>query len=177
VHQENKNRISSQVYHLGNSTAELDTLWDMLQGEVTDEAEQLERFVAQSTDETLEALGAWLAELDGQVELIKVQAERLAAAKDTAKARQAWAKDRIRDVLNARGERKRVAGTFTFSLRKGAQRAVMFGEFDPDAVAPEFVRRSESVSPDKKAILAALKNGDAVAGFELERSADSVGVK
>ena len=175
--------IRRQIWRLYDTTEALDDLYDDTAGEVTDETEALEAFLEDSSDETLEALGAFVREVEARIAAVKLEASRLAAVKARQEKRKAWAVDLVRTMLVARGlvAGKRggnalEAGTFRLSLNVSPPR--LEGEGDPALLDDRFVREiPASRDVDKKAIAAALKSGEDVEGFELVRGADRVGIK
>lgn len=167
--------ISKLVYDQETATHTLAMMYDEQEGEETDATERLQRFIRHSSDDTFEAIAAWLVELDGTIALAKVQAERLREVAARAKSQQAWAKDRVRELLAARGVRSHAVGTWRFGLRRGAQRAELLGGAE-DITMPHRFQRTK-VEHDKHEILTALKAGDFVPGYELVRGPDGVVVK
>lgn len=71
------------------------------------------------------------------------------------------------DFMQATGQRKVAAGTFTITMRENKSVRVV----DQDAIPASFITEKPAVyQPDKKAILAALKAGESVPGCEIETS-------
>lgn len=135
----------------------------------------LATFVAESSDTTLESLCWYLREQGGMAEACTAETKRIAEVKARAETRARWAKEQIGAILSRRGERRAEVGTFTIGTRTGSQSVVAVEEIFPGMLPERFQRMKVEI--DKSAIGKALKAGEAVEGFKLQRGPDSLVIK
>lgn len=174
-----KTEISRLVYLQQTTQDDLAHLFERLQGEETDQTAALESMLSETSEDIFELLGAWLVELDGRIALAKVQTDRLADVVAVAEGRKEWAESRVRDLMKASGEKCHTAGTFTFRLRLGVRKAVYRPGPEPAELPERFVRTvvETRTAHDKAEILRALKAGEAVPDYVIERGLEGVSVK
>lgn len=121
--------------------------------EVVDEA--LERMAV--IDAHQEAIDAALARMKGRKERLDAQAERI--------------KGSLMMALDTVGMKKLERPTATLSLARSPDKAIVTSEAD---LPSSFLVEKTTVSPDRKAILAALKEGAAIPGAELSNGGVSL---
>jgi hypothetical protein len=170
--------IRRDVYELFRLADIVDRLYDATHGEETEDTAALDEFLAQDSARVLEALAEYVLDCQSKQEATRAEIARLNDRAATLAKREGWAREQIGDVLHRLGVRKAEAGTKTVSLRAGAQRVVDDGSADP-SLLPEALTRTipERIEPDKRAIAVALKNGEQVFGYRLERGAETVSVR
>ena len=114
-------------------------------------------------DEKLEAIGLYIKNLSAEADAIKAEADAL----KTRAVRKANRADRLREYLRDamiyEGMQKFETARVAYSLRK-VQKVNILRE---DALPERFRREKITVEPDKVAIKAAIKAGEAVEGAEL----------
>lgn len=121
--------------------------------EVVDEA--LERMAV--IDAHQEAIDAAVARMKGRKERLDAQAERI--------------KGSLLMALDTVGMKKLERPLATLSLAKSPDKAIVTNEAD---LPSSFLVEKTTVTPDKKAILAALKEGVAIPGAELSNGGVSL---
>ena len=151
------------LYDIDNRLREFEPELDEATGELLNAAEldalQMER------DAKIEGVALWVKELDAEAAAIKAERDALAERQR--------AKERKRDSLKRYLDYALQGQKFETSKCKVSYRkttSVSIGElFEPwaKANAPELLRITEKVEPDKAAIKEALKNGMEIVGAEL----------
>lgn len=112
--------------------------------------------------------------MDANIEAIDNEIKRLNDLKKSIKNREDSLRDYLRENMAAAGISNIKCPLFSITLAKGREVAVIHDESElPD----EYMSVKTTITPDKKAILAALKAGTDVPGAALERSAESLRVK
>ncbi len=139
---------------------------DEVTGEITDE-ELLNSFYERldalnmERDAKLEGVALYIKELGAEVEAIKAEAQRLTERR-RKKEQQA---DRLKVWLgNALDGKKFETAKTCVSFRKTTSVNVL----DLDALPAEYVAVKTELTPDKRKLKEALKNGVEIAGAELE---------
>jgi hypothetical protein len=112
--------------------------------------------------------------LNGDVDSIKNEIERLQDRKKAIENRDKSLKEYLRENMEAAGINKISCPLFTITLAAGRSIAIIENEAElPD----EMVEVKTEIVPDKAKILAALKSGQAVAGASLGTSKSSIRIK
>ena len=145
-------------------------------GELTEATALVERWIATTTDDNVEALCWYLREAEGVVQACKDEQARLGAVKQRAADQVEWSKDRLREIMRRRDTKRIDVGTFRVSIRKGSQSAIPTEDVVP-ALLPEKYQRHKPVEVNKAAIAKDLKAEIPVEGWRLQRGPDSVSVK
>lgn len=145
-------------------------------GELTEAMAVIEKWIATTTDDSVEALCWYLREAEAMVQACKDEEARLRAVKQRGADQVAWVKDRLREIMRRRDTRRIDAGTFRVGLRKGSESAVPTEDIVP-SLLPEKYQRHKPVEINKAAIAKDLKAGTPVEGWTLQRGPDSVTVK
>jgi hypothetical protein len=178
---EQQQTIGREVFRLHQLSAEAELTYELSAGESTAEAELLEKWLAESSEDTLHALLAFRAELVGREAAIEQEQERLAEVKRRNAAKQEWAKARLLDVMKHLDAKSKDVGTFSITVVPGQERAEQQGEVDVETLElldAAFVKTTEPErKPVKAAILRALKAGREVPGYVLVRGSESVRIK
>lgn len=115
-----------------------------------------------------------IANSDGDLAALDAEINRLTARKKHIVSAQDRLRDYLRFNMEATGITKITSPLFTITLAKGRAVAVVDNE---SAIPDEFVRVKTTVSPDKAAILAALKEGVEVPGAHIATSQTSIRIK
>lgn len=97
--------------------------------------------------------------------------ENLAARRDRYKRRCEDMRGTAFAIMDALGERKVELPHVTATIRAGLARVIIT---DTDALPDEFVRVVTTRTPDKAAILAALKQGEVIEGAEISNGLPSI---
>jgi len=136
------------------------------------------------TDEQRAAMDAYLNELAGQeadkvdafgqflrletarVKAMREESQRLASRARAAETRLSWLKNRYLDTMQAYGLRKVRGDAYTLSVRETDTVDVT----DLSALPELFLRRKETVEPDKAVLRESLKAGADVPGARLVKT-------
>lgn len=145
-------------------TEHAQTLRDMLDAEEIDE---------QTFNDTLEAIGAddkvnsycqIIRELDGDNAAIKAEIERLKKRIEHNTSSINRMKQALDGFMTASGKKKEKTAFFSVSYRK-SQSVDILNEAD---IPQEYIKVKTETAPDKVAIKAALKAGEAIPGCQLK---------
>lgn len=145
-------------------TEQAQTLRDMLDAEEIDE---------QTFNDTLEAIGAEdkvnsycqiIRELDGDNAAIKAEIERLKKRIEHNTSSIGRMKQALDGFMTASGKKKEKTPFFSVSYRK-SQSVDILNEAD---IPQEYIKVKTETAPDKVAIKAALKAGEAIPGCQLK---------
>ncbi len=171
--------LRREVFRLHLAADELEQRFHETGGEVTDETAAMERFVAESGEQTIAALCGFLAAVDDAVDAGVKELARLKARSDALDKRKAWGKLAIQQIMAKLGTRKLEVGTYAVSLVAGHDIALCDVDFHDVAELPlEFVREVPARrEPDKRVILEALKAGRNIRGWILSKTAVGVRIK
>ena len=127
----------------------------------------------EAVNDTLESLGVEgkiedychvIGQFNADVVMLDNEIERLKAKKDAAKKGIDRMKAALSEYMQATNTEKTKAGTFALSFRK-SESVVIKNEA---AIPAEFIKTKTTTAPDKTAIKAAIKNGQEVAGAEMQ---------
>ena len=147
-----------------------------INGSILQLAEMLESGEIDETvyNDTIESLGAEIAVEDvvkairnkqAEAEAIKAEADKLTDKRRRAEAAAEGLKNILLTYLTATQQKKVSAGVFAIS--RGASKSV---EILNEAAIPEAYLIAQPPKVDKKAILAKLKEGEAIEGAQLKES-------
>ena len=146
-------------------TAEAKRLYELMEAEEIDEQTYRDTLEAMGAEEKLLAYVHVQKQLEAEYAAFAAEADRIEKRMDTLQNRIQRLKEAEAEFLQATGQKKAKAGTFEISLREYKRVAVD----DATAIPAEFMRtKPAEVQPDKKAIMAALKDGQTVAGVHIE---------
>jgi len=115
----------------------------------------------------IDAFGQFLRVQSATADACKKEAQRLAGRSRTAEARISWLKTKYLDIMQRNGLRKIQGNVYTLSVRESDTVTV---PTDVNALPETYLRRKESVEPDKTVIREALKAGQVIPGCELRKS-------
>lgn len=111
--------------------------------------------------------------LEGNTLIIDVELERLAARKKSNKSKQEYLKKYMLHEMEKLGKKSVDTGLFKVTSAKGRDKVVIDNEVE---LPSEYVTVKVSESPNKKELLAALKEGE-VKGCHLEKSPNNLRIK
>ena len=120
------------------------------------------------------SLMAVVSNMGSDVTAIDSEIERLTARKKGIQNRQESMKNYLKINMEASGISKIKCPLFTITLAKGRDIVRIDNE---DDIPTDFLNIKTSITPIKKDILAALKNGDEVEGASLVKSESSIRIK
>lgn len=143
-------------------TTQANNLYELLQAEEIDEQTFLDTLEAMGTDEKVEGYCQVIKELQADVDKFKVESDRLAARTKTAKNGIERMKSSLLDFLNATGQNKVKAGTFTVAIGTSEQTHII-----DETVIPATFKTPQPDKIDKTAIKKAIKEGGVVPGAEI----------
>lgn len=143
-------------------TAQAQTLYELLQNEEIDEQTFNDTLEAIGTEEKVEGYCHVIKELQSDFEKYKVEADRLSARMKTAKNGIDRMKESLLTFLNASGQDKVKAGTFTVSIGTSKQTNIL----DATLIPTEY-KTPQPDKIDKTAIKKAIESGVEVAGAEI----------
>ena len=129
----------------------------------------------EAVEDTLEGMGVEgkvedychvIYQLNADADMYDKEIKRLQAKKKVAVNGVDRMKGTLETYMQARQTKKIAAGTFTLSFRKSEAVVVT----NQDALPEEYIKTEVKKFPDKTAIKAAIKSGQAVAGAELQEN-------
>ena len=125
--------------------------------------------------DTLEGLGVEgkvedycqvIYQLSADADMYDKEIKRLQAKKKSAESNIDRMKVALSEYMKAANQKKLSAGTFTLSFRKSESVVIK----DENALPEAYIKTEIKKSPDKTAIKNAIKNGQTVAGAELQEN-------
>lgn len=108
------------------------------------------------------------------VEVLKNEIERLVARKKVIENKQASMKDYLRINMESSGIKKIQCPIFTITLKAGRD---VVSIDDSEKIPADYLNIKTTMVPMKREILAALKEGDSVAGASIVKSSSSILIK
>ena len=115
-----------------------------------------------------------VSNMDNDVSAIKTEIERLTNRKKAIENRQKSMKDYLKTNMEASGISKIKCPLFTITLAKGRDIVQID---DLDKIPTDYIDIKTSMTPIKKEILAALKEGEKIGGVSLVKSGNSIRIK
>lgn len=164
----------SKLYELTENYRELQALADGADEDLAVAVRDTLEAVAGEFHEKGQAVAMVSLNMDGDIEAIDSQIERLQERKRMITNRQNSLKEYLRQNMEATGITKITHPLFTITCAKGREIAVID---DDKALDDDYVRVKTSVEPDKPAILKALKDGVEVKGAHIELGKSSIRIK
>lgn len=143
-------------------TIQASELYELLQGEIIDEQVFKDTLEAIGTEEKVEGYCQVIKELQGDLDKFKAESDRLAARMTTIKNNVERMKNSLLAFLQASGQDKVKAGTFTVSIGTSKQTNIL----DENLIPTEF-KTPQPDKIDKMAIKRAIESGLDVAGAEV----------
>ena len=159
-----------KLYEITNNYQHLQALDGLEAHEIADTLEALEgdfQIKAQS-------IVAVRAGMDADIKAIDAEITRLQDRKKSLQAKDASVRDYLKHNMQSSGITNIKCPLFSITLAKGRDVVVIDSE---PSLPDKYVTVKTSVSPDKKAILSALKSGEVVPGAHLEKSSESLRIK
>ena len=142
-------------------------LYELLEAGEIDEQTVLDTMENIGASEKLESYVKIQRQLEAECAAFDAEIKRMTDRKRIIERHIDRLKSAQVDFMQATGQRKAAAGTFTITMRENKSVRVV----DQDAIPASFITEKPAVyQPDKKAILAALKAGESVPGCEIETS-------
>jgi hypothetical protein len=143
-------------------TTQASELYELLQNEEIDEQTFIDTLEAIGTEDKIEGYCQVLQELQADFDKFKAESDRLAARMKTAKNGIDRMKNSLLSFLNASGQSKVKAGTFTVSIGKSKQTKIL----DENLIPMEY-KIPQPYKIDKTSIKAAIESGTIVQGAEI----------
>ena len=141
------------------------SLYELLENGEIDEQVVLDTMEAIGASEKLESYCYVQKTLEAEIAAFKAEIERLTARKASLEKQVERMKAAQVDFMLATGQKSAAAGTFKLSIRENKSVDVI----DESVIPPEFMTVvPETRKPDKKAMLAALKNGEQICGAAIK---------
>lgn len=149
--------------------------------EMTETARQLYALLSageideQTVTDTMEAIGAEeklesyvyvQKTLEAELAAFKAEKERICSRIDTLTKQIDRMKAAQIAFMQATNQRRAKAGTFSLSLRENKSVCIT----DEAAIPEQFIKVRTALQPDKKALMDALKSGEAITGAHIESS-------
>lgn len=137
-------------------------------GEVTATTEWFEKMLTEDAHALVDRICAYQLELDARDVVIDTEVERLRAVKERTGARRERSRAMLGQILDRLGVKKIETETHLVARTSGTKKAVPDTDLPSlDFAEERFVRSKWVQDWDKKAILAALKDGETVSGWHL----------
>ena len=165
---EQREELRSSVHKLYELTDAIEEIYESTSGEVDWRSESLQRWIEESSADTVEALCQFIAQMGAEHDAAQKEIERIDAFVARVSNKSKWAHRLLLDVLRKLGVRKVEVGTWYVGTRKGAAAVKQLDgvEIDLGLLDPSLVRDVPArQEPDKKAIREALLRGEEVPGF------------
>lgn len=143
-------------------TTQANSLYELLQNEEIDEQTFADTLEAMGADKKVEGYCQVIKELQSDLDKFKNETDRLAARMKTAKNGIERMKLSLLDFLNASGQSKVKAGTFTVAIGTSEQTSIL-----DESVIPTVFKIPQPDKIDKTAIKKAIKEGATVPGAEI----------
>lgn len=140
-------------------------LYELLESGEIDEQTVLDTMESIGASEKLESYVYIQKQLEAEAAAFKAEIERMTERKRTIERQIERMKAAQVDFMQATGQRKATAGTFTLSLRESKSVKVL-----DEAAIPETWWKPQPAKLDKAGIKDALKAGESVPGCEIETS-------
>lgn len=175
---EAQQEIRRSLFELYELAQTVEHLYEEASGEVDWRTEQWQTWLDQSSGQTVDALCSFRAEAIGVAEAAKSEIKRLQQVIERQANREAWAEDRLLDVLRKLGVSRLEHGTWHVHTRKGSARVEQDGDVDLAFLDPSLVREVPArLEPDRSKIAARLKKGEEIPPFRLAYGPETVVIK
>lgn len=153
--------------HLYEMSAAAKQLYELLDAGEIDEQTVLDTMESIGASEKLESYVYVQRQLEAEINAFKAEIDRMTERKKSLEKQVERMKAAQRDFMLATGQKKATAGTYTLSLRENKSCEIL----DEKKIPAEYLREIPAkTEPDKKAMLAALKDGKKIDGAELKIS-------
>lgn len=142
-------------------------LYEMLEAGEIDEQTVADTMESIGVDEKLESYVYVQKQLESEIAAFDAEIERMTERKNSLKKQVERLKAAQVAFMEATGQKKASAGTFTLSLRSTMSCEILDESLIPDEFRVEI---PASTRPDKKSMLAAMKNGEQISGAQIKTS-------
>lgn len=142
-------------------------LYDLLESGEIDEQTVTDTMESIGASEKLESYVHVQRQLESEIAAFDAEIDRMTERKNSLKKHVERLKAATVDFMRATNQKKATAGTFTLTVRENKSCEIV----DADSIPREYLREIPAkFEPDKKAMLAALKNGETISGASLKTS-------
>lgn len=142
-------------------------LYNLLEAGEIDEQTVSDTMESIGADEKLESYIYVQKSLEAEIAAFKAEIDRMTDRKRSLEKQVERLKQAQIDFMTATGQKKANAGTFSLSIRETKSCEII----DESAIPREYLREIPAkYEPDKKMMLAALKNGETISGASLKTS-------
>lgn len=164
----------SHLYELTGQFKELSALADGADEDLAIAVRDTMQAIEGEFQEKGKAIAMIALNIDGDLEAIQKQIDRLTERKRIINNRKESLKEYLRENMNASGITKITHPLFTITCGKGKPSVVID---DQNAIPDEYMRVTTSMAPDKVAIAKAIKEGKEVSGAHSETGKSSISIK
>ncbi len=164
----------SRLYELTGQFKELAALADGADEDLAVAVRDTMQAIEGEFQEKGKAIAMIALNIDGDLEAIQKQIDRLAERKRIINNRKESLKEYLRENMDASGITKITHPLFTITCGKGKPSVVID---DQNAIPDEYMRVTTSMAPDKAAIAKAIKEGKTVEGAHSEIGKSSISIK
>ena len=164
----------SRLYELTGQFKELAVLADGADEDMAVAVRDTMEAIEGEFQEKGKAIAMITLNIDGDLEAIQSQIDRLTERKRIITNRKDSLKEYLRLNMDASGITKITHPLFTITCGKGKPSVVID---DQNAIPDEFMRVTTSMAPDKAAIAKAIKEGKEVPGAHSETGKSSISIK
>lgn len=119
-------------------------------------------------------VAAHMQNLEAEVDAFKAAEQRISMRRKAAESRAEWLKNYLRDNMERCGISKIECAEFSVTLRKAAD---VCNITDESKLPESYTKTKTVVTPDKAAILKALKDGQDVPGAEIGKAKAALVIK
>lgn len=164
----------SHLYELTGQFKELAALADGADEDLAIAVRDTMQAIEGEFQEKGKAIAMIALNIDGDLEAIQKQIDRLTERKRIINNRKESLKEYLRENMDASGITKITHPLFTITCGKGKPSVVID---DQNAIPDDFMRVTTSMAPDKVAIAKAIKDGLEVPGAHSEIGKSSISIK
>lgn len=164
----------SHLYELTGKFKELSVLADGADEDMAIAVRDTMEAIEGEFQEKGKAIAMITLNIDGDLEAIQSQIDRLTDRKRIINNRKESLKEYLRENMEASGITKITHPLFTITCGKGKPSVVID---DENSIADEYMRVKTTMAPDKVAIAAAIKEGKEVKGAHSEIGKSSISIK
>lgn len=142
-------------------------LYDLLEAGEIDEQTVTDTMESIGASEKLESYIHVQRQIESEIAAFDAEIDRMTERKNSLKKQVERLKSATVDFMRATNQKKATAGTFTLTVRENKSCEII----DAAQIPAEYLRQIPATTePDKKAMLAALKDGAEIAGAQLKTS-------
>jgi len=160
----------SNLYELTEQYRSLSKVEDLEPDQLADTLEGLTGEIEAKAN----AIAIVLNTMGNRVSVIDAEIDRLKKMKSTIENQDKSVREYLRSNMAATGISSIKCDLFSITLAKGRDVVVID---DESQLPDEYLSVATKITPDKRALLAALKDGETIAGASLTKSAESLRIK